>query len=356
MTHLNIQMSQTGKDTGKQILRGLGALLFVVAIVWVGMQSFRVLPGARQLFANAFVSVQSFFTPAERIVVSVVDSQVVIDTPFTVTWEHRGKESDGSYTMMYECRDAVHLARVAKGAESTLFCNTSIPLLADDTELSLVAHGNLDGVTEIPLSIRFTRNNTSVVGEEGQVAILVQDVRFDTGTATSTTSTSTPDTSEGPDTPTPATPRPGTPTTVTIPVVTNPTSDPNGDVDFTIRVIAIGLVDKNSGAFSERSKIPQDLPSGKRGAVKFEIENVGTKKTGDKWNFSAKLPTSPSFTYTSPSQQDLFPGDKIQFVIGFDKLVNKDEAQYTLTVDPKNEIKESNEKNNTITRTIDIDR
>ncbi len=353
MTYLNIQTSQTSKDTAKQVLRGVGALVFVVAIVWVGMQSFRVLPGVRHLFANALVSVQSFFSPEERIVVSVIDSQVVVDKPFNITWEHRGKEDRGSYTMMYECRDSVHLARVSStGGESTIFCNTEVPILGDETNLSLIARGNVIGAVDVPFYVRFTRNNTSVISEEGSTAIRVQEMYFDTGIATSTDSTAT-----TPSTPsTPVTPVPGTPTTVTIPIVTSPTSDPNGEADLSIRIIAVGLVDKNSGSFSERNEIPKDLPSNKRGAIKFEIENKGTKKTGDDWNFSAKLPTSPSYTYTSQSQQDLYPGDKIEFIIGFDKLVNKDEASYTITVDPKDEIDESNEKNNSITRTIEIDR
>ncbi|HXK39624.1 MAG TPA: CARDB domain-containing protein [Candidatus Paceibacterota bacterium] len=367
MTHLNIQMSQASKDTGKQVLRALGALLFVIAIVWVGMQSFRVLPGVRQSFANAFVSVQSFFSPAERIVVSVVDSQVVVDEPFSVTWEHRGKESDGSYTMIYECRDAVHLARVSPQGESTLFCNTEVPILGSDSSLSLVARGEVDGIVQIPLSIRFTRNNTSVIGEEGTVEIVVQGERFDTGIATSTdngadddetpaSTTTRPTTPPATRTPNPVAPRPGTPTFTTIPIVTQPTSDPNGEADLSIRVLGTGLADSDCRDFDERNEIPQDLPSGKRGAIQFEIENDGTKKTGDDWNFSVKLPTSPSETFTSPSQPDLFPNDKVTYTICFNRVVNRDEAEYTITVDPRDEVDESNERNNSITREIDIDR
>lgn len=364
MAYFN-QMSQTTKDTARQALRALVALVFIVAIVWVAMQSFRVLPSVRQFFANAFVSVQSFFSPAERIALSVVDSQVIIDKPFTLTWEHVGREHDGSYAMFYECRDDVHLARVAGSNESTLFCNTVIPLLPNETTLHLVAHGELDGVEEIPLSIRFSRNGTSVVSEEGTIGILVQDSRFTSGTSTIATSTDATDDNNGGGAAsggsgssggTGTTYRPGTPTYTTIPVTTQPQSDPNGKVDLAIRVVAIGLVDKDSGRFTEKDELPQDLPSGKRGAIKFVIENKGTKKTGDDWNFSAKLPTSPSYTYTSPSQDELYPGDKIEYVIGFDKIVNKDKATYELKVDPTNEVKESNEKNNTISRTIDIDR
>lgn len=358
-----MQMSQTTKDTAKQVLRTLAALVLVVAIVWVGMQSFRVLPSVRNSFANALVSVQSFFSPAERIVVSLVDSQVVVGEPFELVWEHRGKEHDGSYTMMYSCNDDVYLARTTGGNESTIFCNTEIPLLSRDTKLTLTAYGDFDGVEEIPFFVRFTRNGTSVVSEEGQLTILVQDERFDTGVATTTDNGADDDETPASTTPPPATrapnpvaPRPGTPTFTTIPIVTQPTSDPNGLADFSIRVLGTGLADRDCRDFDERDEIPQDLPSGKRGAIQFEIENGGTKKTGDNWNFSVKLPTSPSETFTSPSQPDLFPNDKVTYTICFNRVVNKDEAEYTITVDPRDEVDESNERNNSITRKIDIDR
>ena len=362
-----MQISQSTKDTGKQALRALAALVFVVAIVWVAMQSFRVLPSVRNLFANALVSVQSFFSPAERITLSLVDSQIVIDEPFELTWDHRGKEEDGSYTMSYSCNDDVYLARIENGNESTIFCNTEASLLSRDTKLSLVAHGDLDGVEEIDFFIRFTQNGTSVVSEEGQLTILVQDERFDTGTATSTDSgdndddeddatTTVPTTTTTPRPSTPTAPRPGTPTYTTYPIITQPQSDPNGKADFTVRVIAYGLVDKNDGDFTERREIPEDLPSGRRAAIKFVIENKGTKKTGDDWNFTVKLPTSPSYTYTSPSQPDLYPGDKVEYVIGFDRIVNKDEASFTIEVDPKDEVDESRENNNKVTDEVEIDR
>lgn len=364
MALLTTHISQSTKDTGKQVLRALAALVFIVAIVWVGMQSFRVLPSLREQFANALVSVQSFFSPSERIVVSVIDSQVVINEPFELTWEHRGKEADGSYVMLYECRDDVYLARIEGAKESTIFCNTEVALLSRDTKLSFVPRGDLEGVEEIPFYVRFTKNGTSVVSEEGQTMIAVQDERFDTGIATTTTptdddtnGTSTATTSAPVTrTPKPTTPVAGTPTYTTYPIITQPQSDPNGKADLTIRVIAYGLVDKNDGDFTERDEIPQDLPSGRRGAIKFVIENKGTKKTGDDWNFTAKLPTSPSYTYTSPSQPDLYPGDKVEYVIGFDRIVNKDEASFTIEVDPRDEVEESRENNNKVTDEIEIDR
>lgn len=331
------------KDSTIRVLSVVGGIAVLAGVVWVGVQGFRALPNARESLANAFVSIQSFFSPAERIVLSLVDSQAVVEEPFTVSWEHRGKSNDGSYSFFYECSDDVHLAL----EDDTVFCNTELPILSTDTSLTLTAHGTVAGVTMIPLEIRFRENDETNISERGELTVAIQSERFDDATSTaSQTDTSSPNTGSSQQT---------TGTTQTIPIVTGPISDPNGKADLSIRVIAFGLVDKNSGAFTEKDEIPRDLPSNKRGAIKFVVENVGTKLS-DTWMFKAELPTSPAYTYTSDKQESLYPGDKIEFVIGFDRLKNADKDDYRIEVDPKDAIDESNENNNTKSGTIEIDR
>lgn len=339
---------QRTKDTAVRVLSVVGGIAVLAGVVWVGMQGFRVLPNARETLANAFVSVQSFFSPAERIVLSLVDSQAVVEEPFTISWEHRGKTTDGSYSFFYGCSDDVHLAL----ADDTVFCNTELPILSTDTSLRLTAYGDIVGVTAIPVEVRFRENDETVISERGELTIAIQDVRLDDATSTSTepTATTTPVT---PVTSSTGSPQAGVPQYIT--TTTGPVSDPNGKADFTVRVIAYGLVDKNSGAFTEKDEIPRDLPSNKRGAIKFVVENVGTKLSGE-WVFEAALPTSPSYTYKSKDQDSLYPGDKIEFIIGFDKIKNADEDDYRIEVDSKDEVNESNENNNVKTGEIEIDR
>lgn len=341
---------QRTKDTAMRVLSILGGIAVLAGVVWVGVQGFRVLPNASGTLASAFVSVQSFFSPAERIVLSLVDSQVVVEEPFTLSWEHRGKTTDGSYSFFYGCSDDVHFALDG----DTVFCNTELPILSTDTALRLTARGDITTIATIPVEIRFRENNETVISERGELTIVVQDQRLDDAASTSTAPVGPASTK--PITP-PVTGRPNpTPSpTQTIPVTTGPVSDPNGEADLTVRVLAFGLVDRNSGVFTERDEIPRDLPSNKRGAIKFVVENVGTKLSGE-WAFEAALPTSPSFTYKSDDQDSLFPGDKIEFVIGFDKLRNADEDDYRIEVDSKDDVNESNENNNVKTGKIEIDR
>lgn len=336
------------KDLGIKALSVLGGLTLIAGVVWVGARGLVLFPNVESALATAVASVQSLFIPAERIVVSTVDSQIVVNKPFTLTWEHRNKSAEGSYTFSYECSDVVHLARRVAGTDTTLFCNTPLSLTADEKEITLVAVGGVTGVVTIPVSVRFTENNSSIVSREGTRTLLVQDTYFDT--ATSTTASVVSGTTTATTTATNTNP---IGQTITVPITVPPFSDPNGKPDLAPRVIAVGLVDTKTGVFTEVDDIPHTLPTGKRGAIKFEVRNDGTKETSD-WKFEVALPTSPDYTYTSATQQSLFPGDRIEYVIGFDRVRNADTDSFRIEVDPKGSVNESNESNNIKTGTITI--
>ena len=104
-------MKQNIKNGIKTAGRVIGLLIVLFAIVWVGVRGFENRTSVTEALANAIAGIQSFFTPAERIVISVVDSQIIVDEPFTLLWEHRGKDNEGSYTFSYECREGVFLSR-----------------------------------------------------------------------------------------------------------------------------------------------------------------------------------------------------------------------------------------------------
>ena len=59
-------------------------------------------------------------------------------------------------------------------------------------------------------------------------------------------------------------------------------------------------------------------PVNGRYQVEFQISNVGTNVTPSGWEFTAQLPTSPTYTYQSQAQQKLYPGDRIVYTLGFD--------------------------------------
>lgn len=152
--------------------------------------------------------------------------------------------------------------------------------------------------------------------------------------------------------PKPVTPIAGQETTQTYPLGTTAgaVSNPNGSIDLTARIIEQGIVNKDTGAFTASSS-PNRADNSYRIAVRFAIENVGTK-TSPQFSFNVALPTYPSNIFSAPMQQALGPGDRIEYTIGFDSVMDADSATFTVNVDPTGSINESNESNNIVHYTV----
>ncbi len=86
------------------------------------------------------------------------------------------------------------------------------------------------------------------------------------------------------------------------------------------------------------------IPSGSRVAVKFAITNIGTNASGT-FSFIAKIPTKSSYTFNSPVQQSLLPGEHIDYVLGFDQAKKGTDETITITADSNNNVVESDEHN-----------
>ncbi|MBU1292493.1 hypothetical protein KJ819_00305 [Patescibacteria group bacterium] len=161
--------------------------------------------------------------------------------------------------------------------------------------------------------------------------------------------TTTPPATETPDT-TPVTPTPGTPVTRVVQVGTTP-APLFGLPDLVIENITTGyLTSSDTDTFRASSRVPD----GERGAVKFTIANRGTNISG-RFEFDAELPTSRSYTFHSGKQESLKPGERIDYVLGFDQTREGDDREITIVVDPDRDISESNEGNNSRSVRIDIE-
>jgi hypothetical protein len=123
-----------------------------------------------------------------------------------------------------------------------------------------------------------------------------------------------------------------------------------GQADLTVSITDIGYLNDSS---NESFVSSTSVPPGKNGAVRFTIMNIGTNVAGQ-FTFSANIPTSPSFTFTSPTQQALRPGDRIEYTLGFDRGDTGTARTITILADSGNAVDESNESNNSESRAIDI--
>lgn len=121
-----------------------------------------------------------------------------------------------------------------------------------------------------------------------------------------------------------------------------------GKPDLAVKISETGVIDKITNIFTATTS----LRSIDRIAVRFSVENLGTKETGS-WYFNAVLPTYPSHIYSANSQTSLLPGDRIEFTLGFDSVEKKDGNVVVINVDPANSIFEASEENNIARITID---
>jgi hypothetical protein len=125
-----------------------------------------------------------------------------------------------------------------------------------------------------------------------------------------------------------------------------------GSPDLTVRVLSLNSLSSVQG----------------RSVAQFEVSNVGTNVAPRNWNFVAELPIQGGYPYYSAGQQALYPGDRIVYTLTFDEGHYGygggdycaaiyppppgcgsywDGGHFSVTVDPYNQLRESNDFNNT---------
>ena len=201
-----------------------------------------------------------------------------------------------------------------------------------------IVNGAVNGLSAAVIGI------TSIfVPAEGDIIVV------ETGTTTPTTSfpiVLTPE-EEPVTTPAPTNPTPGGETIgVTPQGPTAPISDPNGLADLAPVVIATGKL--VGGYAAENFVATSELSKSDRIAVKFAVENKGTKETGTNWRFNVIMPTETTYIFEAKPEhvQNLLPGEKIEYVIGFDRSKVGTDLQIAIAVDHNKGVTESNESNN----------
>lgn len=288
----------------------------------------------------------------EGIEISIENSMLQSGEQFSITWEHFGGILDGTYTFSYECGGDISFESNAfDGTATKIFCETPFNFFNTTNELVVTPLLENADIEDVRVSVSFTpygelspsvEKDTLVVvyaGELGEVAINSEDsgTLFDADEA--------PQLSE-------SIGIEGERTEQLFPIDTNttPLSNPNGQVDLAVTVLETGVLDIDTNTFTKTDSIKTT----QRGGIRFEVINLGTK-TSDEWTFNAVLPTSPSHTFFSDTQQTLEPGDRIEFTLGFDSVVRKTEGIITINVDPSGSLQEVTKDNNIVKTTIQID-
>ena len=329
-------------ESAMRVLAGIGFIAVLVVGMYLSVAAAKAIPGTFRQVAAAIISISSIFVPAnETLTLSLSTASVESGTPLTVAFDHRNKSTEGTYAFRYSCTDGVTITTTVQADTAVpITCNQSFAFEPFNNALVIVPSAQKDSAIE--LFISFTPNSAGT-GSPTIVGSAALTITMPSRAGAPLTTVQPPTSAPAP-TPTPA-PKPPK-TTVVVPQGRQ--SDPNGFTDLTARIIETGIIDAN-GAF-----VASSTPNrASRVAVRFAVENIGTK-TSKEFTFSAVLPTYPPFTYFSPSQVALGPGDRIEFTIGFDSFEQDNVGDFIVNVDPTSSLNERNKDNNIVKYTVTV--
>lgn len=249
-----------------------------------------------------------YFSGQSSAIEVVAPERAISRQPVQINWSYEAK-TEGRYAFLYECAEGIEfgvpviregereatLARVQCGTAFTLGQATSsviiVPILAGETELPA------------SVSIVFVPNaGSGLPAQAGQVRGSAQMRIIPSGAP------------ETPEQPEPPVNQPETPTPTT----------PTGPADLVVTVIS-ATTDVTGAS-----------------VVTFDIANRGGSSTGT-YAFTANLPTQYPYTFISDPQVSLAPGAHIINTLRFNQTVS---GIFTVSVDPSNTVRESNETNN----------
>ena len=345
-------------------LRALAVISFIAILsigMWGSVQIAKAVPNVFSSLAAAIVSLSSIFIPAntsEQILLSAPALTVSSGENLTVSWEHANKTADGSYTFRYNCAEGVHF--VSADSEEVVFCNVPFHFLNDGNTVALTPISEKNRFIDVTLFIDFTPNGGTTASVKGSMVLTIvnEDITTSPNVLAPTKETSAPSATP-PKAPASSTPSPGSgsagPTRTVQELTPTPVvSDPNGQTDLIGRILEVGVVNKTTNVFAA-SSTPYARSEEYRVAIRFAIENIGTK-TSPQFTFNAVLPSFPSHIFSSAAQQELRPGDRIEYTLAFDQFVDTNEGLFTLNIDPSNRVNEPNKDNNLVKYTIRVTR
>lgn len=319
-----------------KLLAGIGLVALIVLAILLGILLVR---GGGSAFQNLAAVFTSFTTdePEERLTLAADPGVIAPGDTTTLSWAHTGTTEGGSYAFKYPCTNDVVIA--TNGQD--VFCNKSFDVPHTTTALDLAVTTD-ESFVVVPLEVHFTPNGADTASLVGRTSVTV--TRNVTAIATTTPSESlTGEPTTVTQTPTVETPLPPVTTFTT---TVGRVSDPNGFSDLQVRVLEVGTLSSSGRFQATDERIDDDAMV----AIKFEIENVGTKTVPAGWRFEVDMPTRPSGIYTAPRQAELTPGRTIEYVLGFDQVDpdRDDTITATIRIDSDKRVTESNESNNNL--------
>ncbi len=267
----------TTRNTFKEHVLRVIAVVGLIAVLLLGAWGIIQLAFFIPTFIGNLTTTKT--TAKEALVVSLPLS-TVSGNAFTLSWSHTGGSGSYAYNVSYSCADGVSLkAPLATGALQSVPCNTPFNYTNAKDKLTLTPASTATKITTVSFTVTATNLGTGVVTATGSANTSVAP-------AAKAAATKAPAKSGG---------------TTAKYVSSGRTSNLYGYPDLQVRMLS------NFTSIRSGAQVP----------LQFVVENVGTNVVPANWTFTASLPYTPVYTYTSPAQQALYPGDKVVYTLTY---------------------------------------
>lgn len=344
-------MNETNQEAQKNsvikvlaIIGFIGALLFAA---WIAVQAVRFLPTA----FSALASLAESMREEQDAPFTLVASDSIIQTGDTLTLSWSALRADGDYTFSYQCTEGVFAQMYTpNGDVISIDCDTEMTIADKQTNTRIIFESEKTRFTDVLYTVRFIPANTEDERVEDGVVTIINPNISSLAEAPADEDTVEPEE----EAPTPTAPTPtttgGTQTggyiTVPTTVTKIPVSNPSGYTDLAVTFIGVGTYNTATKKFTKRSS----LEEGERGALQFEVRNIGTK-TSSTWYMSATLPTDPAVTYASGAQTGLKPNEREVITLQFENASDSDSDRVVISVTGGNDTLTAN---NTVTERVTV--
>jgi len=320
---------QKGEGLISNILAIAGFIILIVIIIW----------GAFHFLSLASAGFSSLISRTGGNTLQVTAPKTVASgAVLDISWKYTAPEGTGNFALLYQCREGFQFRMPIASTTTAIPCGTPFTITNKDGRTArLLPLLSTQENQDVPFSIIYmttgTTTGATVAKTQGNATVTV--TKGETTTTTTSTGTGTKTVTDTKTAPTVTTKQPSVQPTTPKPVT---------PADLVVRIISVGVIDPITGAITNRApQYPHDVV-----AVTFDIKNQGGSSSGG-YYFTAQLPTNPVTPYTSPLQNPLGPGDHVENTLRFNQSAG---GTFSVSVDPTNVVRESNENNNYLSEMI----
>ncbi|MEX0933358.1 MAG: hypothetical protein WDZ74_01255 [Candidatus Paceibacterota bacterium] len=329
-------------EPGRPIWITILAVAGILAVIFaLGISVFQLATRGSDRVSEITAGLGGLFQRSERIVLRVDKSTVNSEDEVTIFLEHRNKDrgENGIYTVQIDCEEEV----TARLNDTLVACNEEIELGKETPEsFTVTLQAESERYTDIPVIVRYVGGDEVV-----ETDTLLTVVNTDIASTPTKDEDANEDSDEKTVTDAEDSEKITTPQYITVKRYGGRYSDPNGIADLRVSITNTGII--RNGDFRERDEVSEN----ERAALSFTVSNAGTKETGT-WYFSALLPTGETYYFKSDTQQNLLPGDRIEYILAFDDIEGRGDTKLYVYADPVNSLAELSEINNIGEAVFDI--